>query len=92
MLTTHLYLIGGPIIAVTLLFAAQRYLGRVFGWIVAALVVPVFLILLTAGIYGATGLTIYATSALPLYFVGLAFGWRARNCSNCTGTPSCSND
>lgn len=92
MFLTHIYLIAGPIIAVAALFAAQRFLGRTFGWCVAALIVPMFLILIALGIYGTTGLGIYASSVIPIYFVGLAFGWRARNCSTCTEKPPCSND
>lgn len=88
MLTTHLYLGLGPIVAVAGLFTAERYLGRLCGLLVAALVVPAAILALAWLIYGVNGGVIYAISVIPIYYIGLAFGWRYSR--TCTGNTSCS--
>lgn len=88
MFSTHAYLIIGPVLSIAFLFGLERYLGLALRWIVAALVVPAVLITAVFAAYGTVGGILYLLSVVPIYFIGLAFGWRCAK--SCPEVAACS--
>lgn len=81
MFSTHAYLVLGPVLSIAFLFGLERHIGLALRWVVAALVVPAVLVIVVFAAYGTIGGMLYLLSVIPIYFVGLAFGWRcAKSC------------